>query len=183
VRIIGGSLKGRKLNPPNYLPVRPTTDFAREALFNILNHKIDLEGINSLDLFSGTGAISIELLSRGSAFVQSVDVNKHCLIFLNNTCKEFGIEAKSKSLRTDIIKWLKQKPEGNFDLIFADPPYDLPELIDLPDLILQANLLNANALLVVEHPKKIDFKAHPNFLEHRNYGNVNFSLFLPIISP
>ncbi len=175
MRIISGTFKGRKLHPPNNLPLRPTTDFAKEALFNVLNNLVDYESIGVLDLFAGTGSISIEFVSRGCKRVTSVEKEPRCLSFIHRT----GMELKIENLfpvKANVFTFVKQTFD-TWDLIFADPPYDLPQLPDLPELVLSGTLLVSGGLFILEHPKKYDFSGVSGFEQHRNYGEVNFTFF------
>ncbi|MGV3509582.1 MAG: RsmD family RNA methyltransferase [Sphingobacteriaceae bacterium] len=175
MRIIGGVLKGLRFNPPANLPVRPTTDLAKESLFNILNNRIDFEGIKVLDLFSGTGNISMEFASRGASEVISVDKNTGCINYLKDLSKQYKLETITP-FRADALKFLKEESE-QFDLIFADPPYDLPQIPLIADLVFERNLLVNNGVLIIEHPSNKRLNNHPNFVEHRKYGNSSFSFF------
>lgn len=174
MRIISGDLKGRRLHPPVNLEVRPTTDFARESLFNILRGRIDFEQVSVLDLFSGTGAISLEFISRGAKHVTSVDSNPRCIDFLKRTCLEFGVD-NVFALRNDVFNFLGRSRQ-KFDVVFADPPYDLKQFDIIPDLVLERFVVD-NGLFVLEHSKEHDFIQNPYFTEHRRYGKVNFSFF------
>ncbi|MBC7913999.1 MAG: RsmD family RNA methyltransferase [Pyrinomonadaceae bacterium] len=175
MRIIGGKLKGLKFYPPATLPVRPTTDIAKEALFNILNNRIDFEEIKVLDLFSGTGNISMEFASRGASQVISVDQNSGCIYYLKDLSKQHKLGVISP-YKGDVLKFLKEETE-TFDLIFADPPYDMPQIPLIAELVFERDLLKPEGILIIEHPsyKKID--QHPNFSEQRKYGNSSFSFF------
>ncbi|HXH99624.1 MAG TPA: RsmD family RNA methyltransferase [Sphingobacteriaceae bacterium] len=175
MRIIGGTLRGLRLNPPGNLPVRPTTDLAKEALFNILNNLIDLETIHVLDLFSGTGSISLEFASRGAIEVISVDKDFNCFKFLKQTAEKHQLQVID-ARRDDVFKFLEQET-GSYDIIFADPPYDHPKLPLIPEIVFSKNLLKSNGILILEHPamKKAD---HPNFTEQRKYGNSSFSFYV-----
>jgi len=175
MRIIAGKYKRRFITPPKNLPVRPTTDLARESLFNILTSKIDLTGKTVLDLFSGTGAVSYEFISRGCKQVLAVDVNYQCVKFIRKTSSAFEMNELSV-IKGDVFKFLT-KTRLTFDLIFADPPYDLELLKTLPDLVFEKDLLRLGGYFILEHPKIYDFSNHPNFLEHRKYGKVNFTFF------
>jgi 16S rRNA (guanine(966)-N(2))-methyltransferase RsmD len=175
MRIIGGRLKGLRFNPPTNLPVRPTTDMAKEALFNILNNQIDFEGIKVLDLFSGTGNISMEFASRGAQEVFSVDINTGCIKYLKDLSKQHQITTIIP-FKADVLKFLKEDTQ-TFDLIFADPPYDLPQIPLIPQLVFERNLLNPGGLLIVEHPSSKRIDTHPNFSEQRKYGHSSFSFF------
>jgi len=148
---------------------------AKEGLFNILNNLIDFEGLIVLDLFAGTGNISLEFASRGAASVTSVDINFKCVDFIKKISGEIGIETV-KPFRSETFRFLKSAPRG-YDLIFADPPYDLDGIALLPELIFEKEWLNKNAWLIIEHPKGIDFARHIYFSQKRNYGKVNFSFF------
>jgi 16S rRNA (guanine966-N2)-methyltransferase len=175
MRIIGGVLKGLRLNPPKNLPVRPTTDLAKEALFNILLNKIAFEGIKVLDLFSGTGNISLEFASRGAAEVISVDRSIHCVNYLKDTARQHKLD-QIKTFKADVFKYLQIETE-QYDLIFADPPYDLNQIPELPKVIFDKNLLLPGGLLIVEHQSMQNLSNHPAFVEHRKYGYTSFSFF------
>jgi 16S rRNA (guanine(966)-N(2))-methyltransferase RsmD len=178
MRIIGGSLKGLRLNPPKNLPVRPTTDLAKEALFNILLNQIEFEGIKVLDLFSGTGNISLEFASRGASEVISVDRSIHCINYLKDTSRQHKL-TQIKTYREDVFKYLNIETE-QYDLIFADPPYDLNRIPDLPKVIFEKNLLKPDGLLIVEHQSLQNLSNHPAFVEQRKYGHSSFSFFRPV---
>jgi len=178
MRIIGGKFRGRRFNPPSFFKARPTTDFAKESLFNLINNRIDLEGTRVLDLFSGTGSISFEFLSRGCRFIVSVDENSRYLSFIKSTSELLEPGHKIiHTVKSDALKYLK-KAELNFDLIFADPPYDLPEIEQIPDLIYGNQTLKSECIFILEHSAKQNFSKHPHFKEVRRYGSVNFSFFL-----
>ena len=175
MRIIGGRLKGLRLNPPKNLPVRPTTDLAKEALFNILQNKIEFEGIKVLDLFSGTGNISLEFASRGAAEVVSVDRSQQCVYYLKDTARQHGLD-QIKTFKADVLKYLQLETE-QYDLIFADPPYDMNQIPELPKIIFDRNLLSPGGLLIVEHQSLQNLSNHPKFTEQRKYGHSSFSFF------
>ena len=175
MRIIAGTFKRRFIHPPTNLPVRPTTDLARESLFNILWNKIDFENKQVLDLFSGTGAVSYEFISRGSKSVIAVDANYKCTSFIKKTADEFGMNTL-KVMKTDVFRFLKSA-KISFDIIFADPPYDMEGVDLLPNLIFDNHILNTNGIFILEHPKTYDFSENPHFDEHRKYGKVNFTFF------
>lgn len=175
MRIISGKWKGRRLNPPKNITARPTADFAKESLFNLLQNKIQIEGSNVLDLFAGTGSISLECASRGAADVIAVEVAHTQQNFIISASKQLGAENLTV-IRGDAFKFIaacRQK----FDLIFADPPYALDKLPSLPDLVFGAQLLAEDGLFVLEHSANNNFAGHPHFLEERKYGNVHFSFF------
>jgi len=175
MRIIGGKLKGLRLNPPKNLPVRPTTDIAKEALFNILQNQVEFEGIRVLDLFSGTGNISMEFASRGAGQVVSVDRSIHCVNYLKDISRKHQLD-NIKVYNDDVFKYLQLETD-QFDLVFADPPYDLNKLRELPAVIFDRNLLAPGGLLIVEHQSMQNLSQHPAFKEQRRYGNSSFSFF------
>jgi 16S rRNA (guanine966-N2)-methyltransferase len=175
MRIISGSHRGRQLHPPPNLPVRPTTDFAKEGLFNVLNNLVDFEEIEVLDLFAGTGSISYEFFSRGCKEVVSVDIDPKCIAFINQTAAKIDA-ANLTAIRSDVFTFLKH-PQGTFDLVFADPPYDMENIGQLPGLILNSSLLREDGWLILEHSRRMEFSETPGFYQQRKYGNVNFSLF------
>ncbi|MFN7014386.1 MAG: RsmD family RNA methyltransferase [Bacteroidia bacterium] len=175
MRIVGGKFKGKRINAPIFNELRPTTDFAKEALFNILSHKIDFENISMLDLFSGSGSISFEAASRGCTQISCVEQHPKKCAFILKTLKELEVEHPLVFTK-DVFKFLSNCTQS-FDFIFADPPYELKYLERLPDLIIPT-ILNNDGIFVLEHGKKNDFSKHPNFSELRNYGNVCFSFFV-----
>ncbi|GAA4315196.1 16S rRNA (guanine(966)-N(2))-methyltransferase RsmD [Mucilaginibacter gynuensis] len=175
MRIIGGTLRGLRINPPQNLPVRPTTDLAKEALFNILQNQIDLDGIKVLDLFSGTGNISLEFASRGASLVQAVDRNQGGIIFLKDTAQKHRLE-NIKTFKADVFKYLDIESE-KYDLIFADPPYDLNKIPEIPKIVFEKELLVTGGLLIVEHQSLQNLSGHPNFTDQRKYGHSSFSFF------
>lgn len=177
MRIIGGIYKHRRFDVPSSFKARPTTDFAKENIFNVINNLIDFEDTDALDLFSGTGSISFELLSRGCRSVVSVEKNRQHASFIEKVAKELKTDALHL-ICGDAFRFLKTVGEESYDIIFIDPPYDLQELPDIPQKILEGNLLRSGGLFIMEHPKKYDFSALPLFIQHREYGAVNFSLFL-----
>ena len=176
MRIITGQYKGRHFDIPRTFKARPTTDFAKENIFNVLTAYVDFDGATALDLFSGTGSISLELVSRGCQQVISVEMDRDHHRFICDCMKKLGTQA-CIPLRGDVFRFLKSCRQ-QFDLVFADPPYALEELPTLPDLIFSRQLLKADGgIFVLEHGKDYDFAQHPHFVEHRSYGSVNFSLF------
>lgn len=178
MKIITGIYGGRRFDAPKNLQARPTTDLAKQALFNILQNRIDLEEIQALDLFSGTGSISFELLSRGAEKVVSVEMGRQQQLFIQKVAQELKIPTQKHQLvRGDVFRYLASRPLRPFDFIFADPPYALPELTKLPDLILQGGWLAPEGLFVLEHGKENDFSAIEGFVEVRTYGAVHFSFF------
>ena len=175
MRIIGGSQKGRAIKVPHDLPVRPTTDFAKEALFNILHNRFDLESLEVLDLFSGTGHISLEFASRGSKQVWSVDKHFKCAGFLKSISKELGLNIHA--MKGDVFDFLKSNKSA-YDLIFADPPYALPEIPEIHRLVFDNHLLKPGGLLIIEHGARTPLSHLSGFEQQRKYGNVNFSFFV-----
>ena len=178
MRIISGQWKGRRLNPPKNITARPTTDFAKESLFNLLQNRIQIEGSNVLDLFAGTGSISLECASRGAQDVTAVELAHTQQNFIISASKQLG--AKNLTVvRGDVFKFLSAC-RTKYDFIFADPPYALEELPALPDLILKQEILKEDGWLVIEHGKDTDFTSHPQHVETRSYGSVHFSFFQSI---
>lgn len=179
MRVITGIYKGRHFEVPRTFKARPTTDFAKENIFNVLNGYMDLEDASALDLFAGTGSITLEMLSRGCADVTSVEMDRDHASFIRQCLQKLGDEDCSL-IRGDVFRFLKSC-KRKYDLIFADPPYALPDLPKIPDLVLRKNteecLLKEGGIFVFEHGKHNDFSQHPCFIEHRSYGSVNFSLF------
>ena len=177
MRIIGGKFKGRRFSPPaKNWPTRPTTDFSKEGLFNILMNTFDFSTLRVLDLFGGTGNHSYEFISRGCTDVTYVDKFPGCVAFAKKTAKELDIEKEMKIVRADVFRFIKA-PQKSYDYIFAGPPYPLPNIPEIPDLIFKQNLLNNGGWLVLEHNPKHDFEDHPNFVKSRNYGTTIFSIF------
>jgi 16S rRNA (guanine(966)-N(2))-methyltransferase RsmD len=175
MRIVSGKNKGRKINPPNNLPVRPTTDMAKESLFNILNNHVDFEEIEVLDLFAGTGNITYEFISRGCKEITSIDNNSKCIQFIKQTAHNLNF-ANAQVIQSDFAVFLNNT-HLKWDVIFADPPYQLSNLIEIPHLVFNNQLLNQGGWLIVEHDKNISFADFPGFYENRAYGKVNFSFF------
>ena len=189
MRIITGKYKGRHFDIPRTFKARPTTDFAKENIFNVLVQYVDFEGARALDLFSGTGSISLELLSRGCSQVVSVELDRDHNRFIQECVKKLGA-TNIIPIRGDVFRFLKTCKQ-QYDFIFADPPYALKELPQIPDLIFgnspltshHSPLLKPDGIFVFEHGKDYDFSQHPHFVEHRSYGSVNFSLFKAVATP
>ena len=175
MRIISGIFRGKRIHPPGNFRARPTTDFAKENLFNILIHQYDLEEMDVLDLFSGTGSISYEFASRGARSVVAIELAPAHFRFIQDTVRSMKMDQVTV-IRADAFRYLK-KPIQSFDIIFADPPYDHPGLDELPDLVLNTNILSKQGLFILEHPGKYSFSAHPRFQQLRKYGGVNFTIF------
>lgn len=176
MRIISGKYKGRRLDPPKSFKARPTTDFAKENLFNVLNNSIDWEETTALDLFGGTGGISFELISRGCSRVVCVEKNFNHASFIEKTKDELKIQSEMNLLKMDVFSYLEHCKE-QFDLIFADPPYDLKNFMEVPRLIFEKDLIKSEGTFILEHSKDYDFSDQPLFENKRVYGSVNFSIF------
>lgn len=175
MRIISGKYRGRSIIAPGNLPARPTTDFAKEGLFNVLNNNFYFEEIKALDLFAGTGNISYELYSRGVESIVCVDSDNASCRFIKKTFELLKAE-NTRVITADVFRFLKSNKE-QFDLIFADPPFELQGIENVPQLVFENNLLKPGGWLVLEHSDKTDFSNHPAFEQKRNYGKVNFSIY------
>lgn len=175
MRIITGKYKGRHFDVPRSFKARPTTDFAKENIFNVMNGYIDFEECKALDLFAGTGSITLELLSRGAATVVSVELDRDHANFIRQCLNKLNDDTCAL-IRGDVFRFIKSCRQ-QFDFIFADPPYALPTLATIPDLVFEKGLLAEGGVFVFEHGKQNDFSEHPHFVEHRSYGSVNFSIF------
>ncbi|TND09978.1 MAG: RNA methyltransferase, RsmD family [Bacteroidetes bacterium] len=176
IRIISGTHKGRRIKAPANLPVRPTTDFAKESLFNILNNRFDWEDVKALDLFSGTGSIAFEMASRGCPSVTAVDSHVGCWHFIRETAITLDLSDAVRVQKGNSFTFLKSVKE-QYDLVFADPPFEMKGTETIPGIVFEMNLLKPGGLLVVEHPATLRFPPSEFFLEKRTYGNVNFSIF------
>lgn len=175
MRIIRGKYGRRRFDVPTNISARPTTDFARENIFNVIENLVDLEGCTALDLFAGTGAISLEFLSRGCAHVTAVEKAATQYNFIRRVISQIG-DPNITLLRGDALKYLDTAAEA-FDVVFADPPYDMPGFAEIPLRILNSGAVKDGSLVIVEHSKAHDFSNLPGFFDHRQYGSVNFSLF------
>lgn len=177
MRIIRGKYGRRRFDVPTNITARPTTDFAKENLFNVLENLVDFEDeeLDVLDLFSGTGAISFEFLSRGSRWVTSVEKANTQANFIRKTAQQLGAENHTL-IKGDALRFIQAAPAA-FDIVFADPPYDLPGFGEIPGKVLNSKLLRPGSIFIIEHSKAHDFSSLPYFLEHRAYGSVNFSIF------
>lgn len=175
MRIIRGKYGRRRFAVPTNITARPTTDFARENIFNIIENLTDIEGARCLDLFAGTGAVSFELLSRGAASVTAVEKSPVQGRFIEKVAKELG-DTNLRLLRTDALRYIRSAT-ARMDIIFADPPYDMEGFGDIPGAVLGSALFGSGTLFIMEHSKAYDFAGLPHFLEHRAYGSVNFSIF------
>lgn len=175
MRIITGKYKGKRFDVPHSFKARPTTDFAKENVFNVLRAYVDFEETNVLDLFSGTGSITLEFLSRGCPEVVSVERDRQHFAFICSCLRSIGDPA-ARPVCGDALRFI-ERATRSFDLIFADPPYALRELPELPDRVMNSGLVHEGTIFVLEHGKANDFSQRPDFLEHRAYGSVNFSFF------
>lgn len=175
MRIISGKYKSRQLHPPANFKARPTTDFAKEALFNILENHFDIEELSVLDLFAGTGSITYEFASRGARRISTVEINSTHFRFIQQTVRQLDF-VQVNPVRSDAFKVIKNPWEA-YDLVFADPPFDLAGLETLPELVLGSALMEPGSWFILEHPSKMRFNHVPGIFDHRNYGNVNFSFF------
>lgn len=175
MRIIGGSLKGRRFSPPRHFKGRPTTDFGREGLFNLLRSRLDLDGLEALDLFAGSGAVSYELASRGAVSVTAIEQDSGVCRYIQKQAQDFGLDA-IRVVRADVFAFLG-RAMTQYELVFADPPYTDPRLETLPDLVREAGLVAKGGLFILEHGDRRDFSAAEGFVEMRKYGHVHFSFF------
>lgn len=175
MRIISGRFKGRSINPPRNLRARPTTDFAKENLFNVLNNLVDFEACDVLDLFAGTGSISYEFASRGARSVTSVEINPVHYNFIRQTAAQLGIE-NLYAVKANVFHYLPACAK-QFDLIFSDAPYDLERSEEVVDLVLNGNILRPEGIFIFEHSKQKDFSKRDEFWQLRSYGSVQFSFF------
>ena len=176
MRIIRGIYGRRRFQVPRAFSARPTTDFARENLFNVLENLLDWDGLEALDLFAGTGSISFELLSRGCRQVTAVEVNSAHATFIRKVAGELKTDALTL-IRGDVFRYLRTTPPQAFDFVFADPPYALKELPELPRQIMDGGWVRKEGFFVLEHSRAHDFSAWPQFRQKRVYGSVNFSIF------
>lgn len=175
MRIISGKYKGKVIKPPKNFRARPTTDFAKEALFNILHNTIDFSELKVLDLFSGTGSIGFEFASRGVNFIEMVEKSFLHHEFIKKTILELKLD-NARVIKTDVFVYIKHIHQS-FDLIFADPPYDLKGIEELPEKIITSEILKPEGWFIFEHPKRMNFSAHPDCFDERAYGGVHFSFF------
>lgn len=175
MRIIRGKYGRRRFDVPKNITARPTTDFARENIFNVLENMLDFDGLRALDLFAGTGAVSIELLSRGCGSVTAVEKSNIQYNFIRKVIQELG-EKNLTLIKGDVFKFVAAC-RTQFDFIFADPPYDLPRFGEIPGLVLNSGMLHPGSVFIIEHSRDYDFSSMPHFSNHRVYGSVNFSIF------
>jgi 16S rRNA (guanine(966)-N(2))-methyltransferase RsmD len=175
LRLISGKYGGRILRLPANLRARPTTDKAREGLFNILSNNYEMAGIHVLDLFAGTGSIGFEFISRGAAAADLVEINVHHVKFLHRAKAELKADEVTV-IRSDAFRFI-QKSGQSYHLVFADPPYDLKSFTEVLPAVMNSTLLKKNGIFILEHPSAFSFSERSDFLEHRRYGSVNFSIF------
>ena len=176
MRIVGGEFKGRRIAVPSNFPSRPTTDFAKEGLFNVLENQFDLSDMKVLDLCSGTGNISLEFLSRGVKEVTSVDSHTNCLKFVQKNASSLAILNRITTVKSDLQTFILNTNQ-TFDIIFADPPFNYDKYSQIVKTVFERELLNENGILILEHSKQKSFDTEPKFSFFRNYGNVTFSFF------
>jgi len=175
LRIIGGTYKGRRITPPPGFKARPTTDFARESLFNIINNRVNFEEISVLDLFAGTGSISFEFASRGVREVHLIERDVKHIAGIRRIIKDIGF-TNIKPIHIDVKAFLRTCNQ-KYDIVFADPPYELKWLSEIPDMVTGSGVMKDSGFFILEHPRNMSFADHKLFFEHRNYGGVNFSFF------
>lgn len=174
MRVIRGLLKSRRFSIPKNFPSRPTTDFAKEGLFNILENQLDLIDLEILDLCAGTGNITFEFLSREAGKITAIDKDYNCVRFISKTAKDFGVDQPLQVLKMDVVSFL-EKTDKKYDLIFTDPPYAASFHSKIVEIVFERDLLTKNGLLVIEHGKDNNFETHPNFMKSKCYGGVYFS--------
>ncbi|WP_299014074.1 RsmD family RNA methyltransferase [uncultured Polaribacter sp.] len=176
MRIVSGKLKSRRISAPKNLPVRPTTDMAKESLFNILNNTYYFDAINVIDLFSGTGNISYEFASRGTKSIYAIDAHFGCIKFINETAQKLDLNINT--FKSDVYKFLEKTPL-KADVIFADPPYNFEaaQFLKIVDLVFEREILNDEGILIVEHSKHTDLSNHANYSYSKRYGGNVFSFF------
>lgn len=178
MRVIGGKLKGKTFWPPQGYSARPTTDFAREALFDILDNEYEFDEMQVLDLFGGTGAVSYEFASRGAGHVWTVEMNRDNASFIRGQASRFGLDNLTV-VHSNVFDFLPLCRE-KFDIVFADPPYALDGLEGIPDKVLSAGILHPDRYFVLEHGSEHSFREHPCFVKEKVYGRVHFSFFEPV---
>lgn len=177
MRIIRGKFGRRRFDVPSNITARPTTDFARENIFNVIENLIDIDSINALDLFAGTGAITFELLSRGARSVTSVERSPIQSRFIDRVAQQLGVDQSLRLIRGDAFRYLRTAPASAYDFVFADPPYDMPDFELVPELVLSRGIVRTGGIFIIEHSAKRNFTSLPHFLQQRAYGSVNFSIF------
>lgn len=175
MRIIRGKFGRRRFDVPKNITARPTTDFARENIFNVIENLAEIEGARCLDLFSGTGAVALEFVSRGASSVTAVEKASTQYNFIRKVADILGISKELRLVKGDVFKFLLTA--SPYDIVFADPPYDMDGFGEVPQKILESPAVKPGSLVIVEHNSRHDFSALPGFMEHREYGSVNFSIF------
>ena len=176
MRIIGGRLRGANILPPKNYKARPTTDFAKEGLFNVIGNEYEFEDLAVLDLFAGTGSIGLEFLSRGASVVDAVEMNPENAAFIRRTASSLGAGPGYSVVHCNVFDFLEICTR-KYDIIFADPPYALESLDAIPDKVLSRDILHPDCYFILEHPAEYSFKGHPRFVKEKKYGNVHFSFF------
>lgn len=176
MRIIRGTLKSRRFSPPKNFPSRPTTDFAKEGFFNVLENRIDLQDLEILDLCAGTGNISLEFASREAGQITAVDTNYNCVRFIQKMIDENKLQTSMQAVKADVRDFLR-RTDKKYDLIFADPPYAMAFHAEIVALVQERNLLNSDGLCIIEHGRQTDLSGQPHYVDTRNFGNVYFSFF------
>ena len=176
MRIIRGKYGRRRFDVPGNITARPTTDFARENIFNVIENMTDLEGLTALDLFAGTGAVSLEFLSRGCAWVTSVEKAQVQYRFIRQVAQILDDPAWHP-MRGDALRFIATAKES-YDIVFADPPYDLPGFAEIAPAVLRSELLHEGSIFIIAHSRNHAFSSLPGFVDHRVYGSVNFSIFI-----
>lgn len=176
MRVVSGKLRGRRFEPPESFNARPTTDFAKENIFNVLCNLVDFEEIKVLDLFGGSGSVSYEFASRGCPDVTCVEKSSVHQRFIRRTVETFGIEDSVKVIQGDALRFISAT-NTKYDVIFADPPYDMPEVDSIPNLVIERDILNEDGFFILEHSVAGRFNGHPCYWQTRNYGKVNFTFF------
>lgn len=177
MRIINGRLKGRQIYPPKYFKARPTTDVAKEGLFNVLENYYYLDCARVMDIFSGTGSISYEFASRGCNDITTIELNQKYYNFIKSNIEKFELN-QIQLINADFFKFPHKRLKP-FDIIFADPPFDMVTVDRIPEIVFKNNMLTKIGWLIIEHSKKYNFETHPNFEKQKRYGKVNFSFFAP----
>jgi 16S rRNA (guanine(966)-N(2))-methyltransferase RsmD len=176
MRVVSGKIKGIRFSPPKGFPSRPTTDFAKEGLFNVLEHRLSLFDLDILDLFAGTGNISFEFASREAGNITSVDQNFKCLRFIDEMAKKHGLDEDITTIKSEVLYYV-ERCNSTYDLIFADPPFDYKHYDKLVEKVLAGGLLREEGLLIIEHSARVHLEGLPQYVESKKYGNVVFSLF------
>ncbi len=177
MRIINGKFRRKSIFPPKNFKVRPTTDAAKESLFNVIENYYDIDDLKVLDLFSGTGSISYEFASRGCEDITCIELNYQHFNFINKTIKELELNNYMKAIKSNAFIYISRIKDQQYDIIFADPPYNLKGLETIPEEIFKNNLLKTDGMLIFEHSAEFNFSNTQHFSFHKKYGSVNFSFF------